>query len=79
MPIRMGEGLTGRAAERREPMQVPDIAQEGAYQSHLRDIMVRMGYRALLAVPLVREDQVIGALVLNRRAPGEFSPRSSSS
>ena len=70
----MGEGLTGRAAERREPMQVPDIRQEGAYQSHLRDILLRMGYRALLAVPLLREDQVIGALTVNRRTPGEFAP-----
>jgi GAF domain-containing protein len=73
-PLRMGEGLMGRAAERREPMQVPDIFQEGAYQSHLRDIVLRKGYRALLAVPLVREDQVIGALVVNRRVPGVFPP-----
>ena len=28
-PIRLGEGLTGRAAERREPVQVPDIAAGG--------------------------------------------------
>src|SRR5262249_9793446 len=54
-PLRMGEGLMGRAAERREPMQVTDIVQEGAYHSHLRDILLRTGYRALLAVPLVRE------------------------
>jgi signal transduction histidine kinase len=74
MPIKIGEGLMGRAAERREPMQVPDISREGAYQSHLRDILLRMGHRALLAVPLVREDQVIGALAVNRRAPGEFPP-----
>ena len=74
MPIRMGEGLSGRAAERREPMQIPDMLQEGAYESHLRDILVRMGHRALLAVPLMREEQVIGALVVNRRAPGEFPP-----
>jgi len=74
MPIRMGEGLTGRAAERREPMQVPDIAPEGAYQSHLRALLLRKGYRALLSVPLMREDQVIGALVVNRQAPGEFPP-----
>jgi len=56
MPIRMGEGLSGLAAERREPMQVPDIVQEGAYRSHLRDLLLRMGFRALLAVPLVREE-----------------------
>jgi GAF domain-containing protein len=73
-PIRIGEGLSGRAAERREPMQVPDILPEGAYQSRLRDVLLRGGYRALLSVPLVREDQVIGALVVNRRTPGEFAP-----
>jgi signal transduction histidine kinase len=33
-----------------------------------------MGYRALLSVPLVREDDVIGALAVARKAPGEFSP-----
>jgi signal transduction histidine kinase len=73
-PIRLGEGLMGRAAEQREPMQVPDILPEGAYQSQVRDILLRRGYRALLAVPLVREDEVIGALVVTRRAPGEFAP-----
>jgi signal transduction histidine kinase len=73
-PIRMGEGLTGRAVERREPIQVPDILPESAYQSHLRDILLRMGYRALLVVPLMREDEVIGALAVNRRTPGEFPP-----
>ncbi len=55
-------------------MQVADIAREGAYQSRFRDVLLRVGYRALLAVPLVREDQVIGALTVNRKAPGEFPP-----
>jgi signal transduction histidine kinase len=75
MPVKMGEGLSGRAAERREPVQVPDIVGEGAYQGHLRDMLLRMGYRAMLAVPLVREDQVVGTLVVNRRTPGEFPPQ----
>jgi signal transduction histidine kinase len=74
MPVRMGEGLTGRAVERREPVQVADILPEGAYQSHVRDIMLRTGYRALLTVPLLREDHVIGVLAVNRRTPGEFAP-----
>ena len=74
MPIRVGEGVIGRAAEHREPMQVADIAREGAYRGRFRDVLLRTGYRALLAVPLVREDQVIGALSVNRRAPGDFPP-----
>jgi signal transduction histidine kinase len=73
-PLRKGEGVMGRAAERREPMQVADIAQEGAYESRFRDVLLRMGYRALLTVPLVREDQLVGSLAVARKVPGEFSP-----
>ncbi len=62
----------GRAAEMREPIQIPDITQPGAYQSSVRDTLIRFGYRALLAVPLLREDQIIGSLSFNRKAPGEF-------
>jgi signal transduction histidine kinase len=64
----------GRAAEMREPIQIPDITQPGAYQSSVRDTLIRFGYRALLAVPLLREDQIIGSLSFNRKAPGAFPP-----
>jgi two-component system, NtrC family, sensor kinase len=74
MPLRKGEGVMGRAALTREPIQIADIATPGAYQSHLRDVLVGAGYRALLSVPLLREDQIIGSLSLNRKAPGEFPP-----
>jgi two-component system, NtrC family, sensor kinase len=74
VPLRKGEGLMGRAAEMREPIQIPDITQPGAYQSSVRDTLVRFGYRALLAVPLLREAQIIGSLSFNRKAPGAFPP-----
>src|SRR5882724_11791259 len=73
-PLRKGEGLMGRAAEMREPIQIPDITQPGVYQSSVRDTLIRFGYRALLAVPLLREDQIIGSLSFNRKVPGEFPP-----
>jgi len=74
VPLRKGEGLMGRAAEMREPIQIPDITQPGAYESSVRDTLIRFGYRALLAVPLLREDQIIGSLSFNRKAPGDFPP-----
>ncbi len=74
VPLRKGEGLMGRAAEMREPIQVADITQPGAYQSSVRDTLIRFGYRALLSVPLLREDQIIGSLSFTRKAPGEFPP-----
>ncbi len=73
-PLRKGEGAMGRAAETREPTQIADIAAPDAYQSHIRDTLLRAGYRALLSVPLLREGEIIGSLSLNRHTPGEFSP-----
>ncbi len=73
-PIRRGQGNMGRMAVTREPVQVPDIAEEGAYRGPLRDVLLRTGNRALLAVPLLREDHVIGALTVNKKIPGEFPP-----
>src|SRR4029453_16691441 len=64
----------GRAAETGDPIQVPDITQPGAYQSSVRDTLIRFGDRALLAVPLLREDQIIGSLSLTRKEPGEYAP-----
>ena len=72
-PLHRGEGAMGRAAETRQPVQIADIQVGGAYQSHIRNTLLDAGYRALLSVPLVLEDQIIGSLSLNRKTPGEFS------
>src|SRR5213594_3157956 len=72
VPLRKGEGVMGRAAQMREPIQIPDIAVHGAYESRLRDVLIGAGYRALLSVPLVREDEIIGSLSLTRKLTGEF-------
>ncbi len=73
--MRRGEGVIGRLALTGRPAAVADIAEEGVYQSRVRDILLRHGFRSLLAVPLLRENRVLGGLVVNRRQAGEFSPR----
>ena len=72
LPPRKGEGVMGRAVETREPTQIADIATPGSYQGRLRDVLIGAGYRAVLSVPLVREDEIIGSLSLTRKQPGEF-------
>src|SRR5262249_40931257 len=37
------------------------------------DIIIRAGFRALLIVPLLSTDRIVGALVVRRKQPGEFS------
>jgi GAF domain-containing protein/CheY-like chemotaxis protein len=73
VPVRKGEGATGRLAEVPEPIQLPDIL-EAPTESRVRGALVRAGYRALLAVPLVREGHLIGGLTVIRRATGAFAP-----
>ena len=74
-PIRKGEGILGRMAATGEPVQIRDIVDESSYQSRVREILIRLGYRSLLAVPLLRENHLLGGLAVNRKSAGEFAPR----
>ena len=74
-PIRLGEGATGRAATTRAPIQVPDISDQREYTgTRVRPTLTRLGYRSLLSVPLLREQQIMGGLTVWRRQSGEFKP-----
>src|SRR5262249_19076136 len=74
-PIRFGEGAVGRAGAIREPVQVADIADERQFVApQTRALLVREGLRSLLAIPLVREQRVLGDLVILRCELGAFSP-----
>jgi GAF domain-containing protein len=72
-PIRLGEGAVGRAGATREPVVVEDVL-DPSYQSRVRELLIKSGSRAVLAVPLVREDLLLGALVVSRKSPGPFVP-----
>jgi signal transduction histidine kinase len=67
--IRIGETAIGKAAAERTPIQIADTFKDA---SLVLDIIRQAGFRALLAVPLLRSDQIIGALVVRRKEPGEF-------
>ena len=73
-PIRKGEGALGRMAVIGEPVQVHDIGDDRAYQSRVRKQLIKSGCRALLAIPLLRENSLLGGLVVYRKTPGEFAP-----
>jgi GAF domain-containing protein len=73
-PIRLGEGATGRSAIIRAPVQVPDTLDEREYTgARLRPMLARLGYRSVLAVPLLREDRILGAMTVWRKEAGSFS------
>ena len=61
--------VVGQAAIKRAPYQVPDLPKAPDYPT---PYIQEAGFRALLALPLAREDRVIGSLVVRRKAAGEF-------
>jgi two-component system, NtrC family, sensor kinase len=73
-PIRLGEGAVGRAASIRAPVQVSDILNEREYTARVRPVLARLGYRSILAVPLLREEKIVGGLVVWRQETGSFAP-----
>jgi signal transduction histidine kinase len=68
--IGVGDANIGEAARRREPIQIADLREASA--SGVNDIILGAGYRALLAVPLLGPERIVGALVVRRKEPGEF-------
>ena len=68
--MHIGETAIGQAAEQRMPVQIADIQNDPS--SPVLDVIVRAGFRALLVVPLLGPDRIVGALVVRRKQPGEF-------
>ena len=71
-PPRLGDGVIGRAAATREPVQIPNIMEERTYPPRMRQLLERFGFRASLAIPLFWEERIIGGLVVRRKSTGEF-------
>jgi adenylate cyclase len=68
--IRLGQTMVSQAALQRRPMQLADASQDTS--SLVLDVVQRAGFRALLTVPLLGVDRILGALVVRRKEPGEF-------
>ncbi|MSP40213.1 MAG: GAF domain-containing protein [Deltaproteobacteria bacterium] len=74
-PIRLNEQTAaGQAVLTRAPVQNSDTLLADRSASRVRPVMTRLGYRSLLSVPILREQQIVGALTVWRRQAGEFDP-----
>jgi signal transduction histidine kinase len=68
--LRIGDPtIIGQAAVKQAPDQVGDLSSVPDYPL---PYTLQAGYRALLALPLLRENRLIGGLVVRRKTPGEF-------
>ena len=69
--VRLGETHLGRSALSRQPVYVEDVQRDPALRDS-GDIL--RGIHAILTVPLLREDRVVGGLVIRRRREESFVP-----
>ncbi len=65
--IRVGEGVTGLAAQRREPVLVNDVLKTPQYIETMAEV------RSELAVPLIIKNRVIGVIDIEAAQPGYFN------
>jgi class 3 adenylate cyclase/HAMP domain-containing protein len=72
LAIDKDHSVLGDAATTGEPIAIPDLDQAG--ELLLRDVAVAAGFHAVLVVPLVDQQGILGSLVVLRRSTGEFSP-----
>jgi signal transduction histidine kinase len=68
--IGLDEPSIAAAIAQREPTQVADLKDQAL--TPVNEIISRAGYHALLLAPLLRGQDIVGLLVVRRRAPGAF-------
>jgi phosphoserine phosphatase RsbU/P len=65
--LKVGEGVTGRAAQLRRAILVDDVTQDPTYIAAVPNV------RSELAIPLIAKNRVIGVIDLEARDPGYFN------
>jgi len=67
----------GRSIRLKQVIQVPEIANDQAYfdREPRRVGLVEAGYRSQLSVPIIKDDEAIGAFNILRRQPGLFTEK----
>ena len=68
-----GQGVAGKAVLSAMPAIVSDFETDPAYSPSFRDITRARGVRSVVAVPMVREGEAIGAISVARPDPGRFT------
>jgi len=68
--VDLSEKTIADAAAQKAPVQTPDL--KDAAPSPVLSILLRAGYRAVLIVPLLGPEGLVGMLVVRQKAPGEF-------
>jgi signal transduction histidine kinase len=72
LSIPLAESLLGKAALERKPITIPEL--ENADLHRIGELVRAAGFHSVLLLPLVGPEEILGALVVQRRAAGDFPP-----
>ena len=67
------DSISGRALLERRPIQIPDMLAEGAEYPRSHELARRFGHRTVVVLPLYREGQPVGTILLRRQDVRPFS------
>ncbi len=67
--------LTGRVLAERRTLQIPDIQSDPEYDVSGWPLAVRGQVRTMLGVPMIREGELVGILILRRARVEPFTPK----
>ena len=68
----LDDSILGEAARSGQPTAVPDIGE--AADRKLKHVALAAGFHSALVVPLLDQSDILGALVVMRKAAGPFAP-----
>jgi signal transduction histidine kinase len=71
--VPFGAGVTGRVAESREPLVIPDVSRDERFL-WVRGIDQRRFVASMLSVPLVWNDRIVGVLNVQTERHRDFTP-----
>ena len=71
--IRLNDSALGLSAKEGKAIPIPDLSQAAA--DPLKKPTLAAGFKSVLIIPLLGQDVIVGALVLQRRATGDFPER----
>jgi signal transduction histidine kinase/CheY-like chemotaxis protein len=69
--IGLDDTFLGKAATLARPMELPDLG-DASLDPYL-SVLAEGGWRSLVAVPMIREGRIVGAMVVRRRTAGHVS------
>src|SRR5262249_639003 len=75
-PIRPGrESAVGRVGLERQTVHIPDVLADPEVDTYRLEVYRREGMRSVLAVPLLKEETLIGTVVIHRKEVRPFSEK----